>query len=73
MASKEISQDPPHAHQEETPFEFFASICSVLVVGLFVITFIFQNFEIPSPSMVKTLLVGDHVLVDRVTFAPPSH
>jgi signal peptidase I len=58
--------------QEETPLEAFASICGVLVLGLFALTFIFQNFAIPSPSMVKTLLVGDHVLVDRVTLAPPT-
>ncbi|HSY03644.1 MAG TPA: signal peptidase I [Acidobacteriaceae bacterium] len=55
---------------EETPLEAFASICGVLVVGLFVLTFIFQNFAIPSSSMVKALLVGDHVLVNRITMAP---
>jgi signal peptidase I len=58
---------------EETPLEAFASICGVLVLGLFALTFIFQNFAIPSSSMEKTLLVGDHVLVDRVTLAPPAH
>ena len=57
---------------EETPLEAFASICSVLVLGLFALTFIFQNFEIPSSSMEKTLLIGDHVLVDRITLAPPA-
>lgn len=56
--------------QEETPLEAFASICGVLAVGLFVLTFIFQNFAIPSSSMVRALLVGDHVLVDRITLAP---
>jgi signal peptidase I len=45
----------------------------VLAVGLFVITFVFQNFEIPSASMQNTLLIGDHVLVDRTTLAPPAH
>ena len=58
--------------QHETPLESLASICSVLAVGLFVMTFIFQNFEIPSASMVKTLLIGDHVLVDRIALAPPA-
>ena len=57
---------------EETTLQFLASIASVLVVGLFVITFVLQAFEIPSSSMVKTLLVGDHVFVDRITLAPPS-
>ncbi|MBB5058715.1 signal peptidase I [Granulicella aggregans] len=54
----------------ETPLESLASICTVLAIGLFVMTFIFQNFEIPSGSMEKTLLIGDHVVVDRVTLAP---
>ena len=56
----------------ETPLEALSSICAVLAVGLFVLMFIFQNFVIPSGSMEKTLLVGDHVLVDRTTFAPPA-
>jgi signal peptidase I len=60
------------ARVEETPFEALASICSVLVVGLFILTFLAQNFVIPSGSMEKTLLIGDHLLVDRVTLAPPS-
>ena len=35
-------------------------------------TFVAQNFVIPSGSMEKTLLVGDHVLVDRITLAPET-
>lgn len=64
---------PSKNQHEETLLEAFASICGVLVVGLFVLTFIFQNFAIPSSSMEKTLLIGDHVLVDRITLAPPAH
>ena len=64
----------PQSPQEvkETPFEAVASICSVLVVGLFVLTFLSQNFVIPSGSMENTLLIGDHLLVDRITLAPPT-
>jgi signal peptidase I len=62
----------PGQPTDETPLEAFASICGVLVVGLFVLTFIFQNFAIPSSSMENTLLIGDHVLVDRITLAPPA-
>ena len=65
--------DPVNKEQvEETPYEAVASICSVLVVGLFILTFIAQNFVIPSGSMEKTLLVGDHLVVDRITLAPPT-
>jgi len=52
---------------KETLPESIAGIASVLVVGLFILTFIVQHFEIPSRSMEQTLLVGDHVFVDRLT------
>ncbi len=42
----------------------------IIAVGLFIITFCLQAFEIPSSSMEDTLLVGDHVFVDRVLEAP---
>jgi signal peptidase I len=70
ILEKPTEQKKPHI--EETPFEFIASICSVLVMGLFALTFVFQNFEIPSSSMEKTLLIGDHVAVDRMTLAPST-
>jgi signal peptidase I len=60
------------APQTETPLESLASICTLLILVIFAQAFVFQNFEIPSGSMEKTLLIGDHVLVDRSTFAPPT-
>ena len=57
----------------ETPFEAVAGICSVLVVGLFILTFLGQNFVIPSGSMKNTLLVGDHLMVDRITLATAAN
>jgi len=56
----------------ETPLEALASICTILAIGLFVMSFVFQNFEIPSASMESTLLIGDHVVVDRTTLAPAT-
>jgi signal peptidase I len=61
---------PVPVKPDETPFEAVASICSVLVVGLYILTFLAQNFVIPSGSMEKTLLVGDHLVVDRISLAP---
>jgi signal peptidase I len=69
------AEEPPatvHERVEETPYEAVASICSVLVVGLFILTFLAQNYVIPSGSMEDTLLVGDHLVVDRITFSPPT-
>jgi len=56
--------------QRETTVEFLASLASVLVTGLFIITFVVQAFEIPSSSMEDTLLIGDHVFVNRIQFSP---
>ena len=56
----------------ETTVEFLASLAGVLVTGLFIITFILQAFEIPSGSMEDTLLIGDHLFVNRVQFAAPT-
>jgi signal peptidase I len=56
----------------ETTVEFLASLAAVLVTGLFIITFIIQAFEIPSSSMENTLLIGDHVFVNREQLAPQT-
>jgi signal peptidase I len=56
----------------ETMVEFLASLAAVLVTGLFIITFVVQAFEIPSSSMEDTLLIGDHVFVNRIVFAPKT-
>ena len=76
-ATKAPTEPQPDASEaenrvEETPFEALASICSVLVIGLFILTFLAQNFVIPSGSMENTLLVGDHLVVDRITLAPDA-
>lgn len=68
MSKKETKEEKP----PETTVEFLASLASVLVTGLFIITFIVQAFEIPSSSMENTLLIGDHVFVNRIQFAPKS-
>ena len=70
MARKE--KEAVEEKQKETTVEFLASLAGVLVTGLFIITFVVQAFEIPSSSMENTLLIGDHVFVNRVQFAPPS-
>jgi signal peptidase I len=66
-AKDEIEEKPP-----ETTVEFLASLAAVLVTGLFIITFAVQAFEIPSSSMENTLLIGDHVFVNRIQFAPKT-
>ncbi len=43
-----------------------------ILLLLFLTTFLVQAFVIPTGSMEDTLLVGDHLLVDKLAFAPPG-
>jgi len=56
----------------ETQVEFLASLAVTLVMVLFIMTFVGQTFAIPSSSMEDTLLIGDHLFVNRLGFAPRS-
>ncbi|MGA9509920.1 MAG: signal peptidase I [Candidatus Sulfotelmatobacter sp.] len=44
------------------------SLLGTVVIAVFVITFIVQAFQIPSPSMENTLLVGDYLLVNKFCY-----
>jgi signal peptidase I len=48
--------------------EWVLVIGGALVVALLIRTFLFQAYEIPSPSMVDTLKVGDRVLVNKLSY-----
>jgi signal peptidase I len=69
---KSVPSPEEEEKPKETTVEFLASLAAVLVTGLFIITFVVQAFEIPSSSMENTLLIGDHVFVNRIQFAPKS-
>jgi signal peptidase I len=49
------------------------SFLSVIVIALFVLTFIVQPFRIPSESMERTLLVGDFLLVNKMAESPSGN
>jgi signal peptidase I len=50
--------------------EYFESFAIAVVLALFVRTFVFQAFKIPSGSMLNNLLIGDHLIVNKMVFAP---
>ena len=64
------NKDKTAEKKKESFSESVSGIAAVFVSGLFIITFIMQAFEIPSGSMENTLLIGDHVFVDRITPMP---
>jgi signal peptidase I len=58
--------------QKSTVREYFESIVVAVILALFVRTFVFQAFKIPTGSMKPNLLVGDHLLVNKFMFAPTA-
>lgn len=50
--------------------EMAASLLRTIIVAAFVLTFVMDPSMIPSPSMERTLLVGDFLLSNRQIFAP---
>jgi len=66
----------PHAEQSVHHIVFphlletVRSFLSVIVIALFVLTFIVQPFRIPSESMESTLMVGDFLLVNKMAERP---
>lgn len=71
--AKTAKSDPKLAVKRESPVQFTVSMICTLVAALFILTFNVQAFEIPTGSMEPTLLVGDHLLVDRSDIAPQAH
>ena len=48
--------------------EYTQAVFFALIIALFVRTFIVQAFKIPSGSMIQTLLIGDHILVNKFIY-----
>jgi len=50
----------------------FESLVVTVILAIFGTTFVLQAFKIPTGSMENTLLIGDHLLVNKFIFAPPG-
>jgi signal peptidase I len=48
--------------------EYAESIIIAVVLALVIRTFVVQAFKIPSGSMEDTLLIGDHILVNKLSY-----
>ena len=53
-----------------TVMSWVDAIIYALILVYFVFTFIGQNYEIPSSSLEKSLLVGDYLMVNKMAYGP---
>lgn len=63
MSKKEKTQRPGGVIRE-----YAESIVIAILIALFIRAFIVQAFKIPSGSMEPTLLIGDHLLVNKFSY-----
>lgn len=52
--------------------EYAESLIIAVVLALFVRTWVFQAFKIPTGSMEPNLLIGDHLIVNKMIFSPTA-
>jgi len=55
-------------NSKSTFWETVEAFAMALLLALFIRTFIVQAFKIPSGSMIPTLLIGDHILVNKLAY-----
>ncbi|MGH9730563.1 MAG: signal peptidase I [Candidatus Acidiferrales bacterium] len=58
----------PGNHADDAVRDYLGSLLITIIIAVFGTAFIVQAFKIPSPSMAPTLLVGDHLLVNKFIF-----
>src|SRR4030081_1180947 len=77
MTEETLTQETAHSQparkaegrgDEATLSEYMESLLVTVILALFGTTFIVQAFKIPSASMEGTLLIGDHLLVNKFVF-----
>src|SRR5262249_19214054 len=61
---------PPVGRQKSTTREYGETLFIALILALVIRTFVVQAFKIPSGSMLPTLQIGDHILVNKFIYGP---
>jgi signal peptidase I len=58
---------------KESKGETFKVVIQALLIALVVRTILFQPFNIPSGSMIPTLLIGDYLFVSKYAYGYSNH
>ena len=63
-----MAEENLNPKRKSTIREYIEAILIALLLALFIRTFVVQAFKIPSGSMLNTLLIGDHILVNKFIY-----
>jgi signal peptidase I len=66
--TKKAAEEEPETRKKSKLRENVEAILVAVVLALFIRTFVVQAFKIPSGSMKNTLLIGDHILVNKFIY-----
>ncbi len=61
---------PKRTRAFKKAYEIFDAVLVALILAMHIRQFIVQAYFIPTGSMEDTLLVGDHLLVEKITYGP---
>ena len=68
---RDVRAAPRPAIRQKSTFREYAEALGVaLLLALVIRTFVVQAFKIPSGSMLPTLQIGDHILVNKFLYGP---
>ena len=74
MARTDVQTGPAAAvtlpRRKSTAREYAEALGVALLLALVIRTFVVQAFKIPSGSMLPTLQIGDHILVNKFVYGP---
>jgi signal peptidase I len=69
MAKNTVETKPAERTEKPSAFrEYAEALVMAVVLALFIRTFVVQAFKIPSGSMLPTLQIGDHLLVNKFLY-----
>lgn len=54
--------------KQDKVWEYVKAIGTALILALIIRAYVIQAFKIPSGSMISTLLIGDHILVNKFIY-----
>jgi len=56
--------------QKNQVLDWVEAFLSAVIIVFFINQYLFQAYQIPSESMVRTLNIGDRIFVDKLTYGP---